>query len=74
MCDKLCSRYDIKTTSNKISLITEAFGKVEGSRESMMDHIAELETIFNKLDDVGQPLNELIQVTILLSSIREDKD
>ncbi len=71
--DKLGNRYASKTRSNKLSFITEAFDKVKASKESMIDHIDELETIFNKLDNVGQPLHELIQVAILFSSIREDK-
>lgn len=72
MWQKLSTIYAGNTTSNKLNLITEAIGKNKSKRESTMDDIGELETSFTKHDNVVQPLNELTQVSILLSSIKED--
>ncbi len=40
-------------------------------KEDMTDHIGELETVFNQLDNAGLGVNELMQVSILLSSIKD---
>lgn len=73
MWKKLCATYGSITTSNKLSLLIEAFSKRKSSKESMVDHIEELETGFIELDSVGLPLNKLMKVAILLSSIKEEK-
>lgn len=50
----------------------ETFSKIKKDDEPMSYHIANLETTSAKLDDVGQPLNELMQIAILLPSMRGD--
>lgn len=40
----------------------------------MSDHIASSETSPAQLDDAGQSLNEVMQLSILFSSVKTDKD
>lgn len=72
MWAKICARDASRTTSNKLSLFTEAFSKTKES-ESISDHITVLETVFAQLEDAGQSFEELMQVSILLSSITDDR-
>lgn len=46
------NRYEGRTTNKKLCFCTKAFSLTIGSR-SMSDHIAELETIFAMLEDIG---------------------
>lgn len=74
MWQTLCTRYASNTTSNKLSLITEAFLKKKLRHETMSDHIAALETTFTKLKNAGQSIDKLIQIAILLASIRNETE
>lgn len=65
--------YTSKTASGKLNLFTEAFSKTE-EPESMSDHFAELETVFAQMEDAERSLNKLMQVYILLSSIKEGRN
>lgn len=64
----------LKVQATKISLMSEAFLKTRSTTESMMDHIAEMETIFIKLEKVGNPVHEIMLMSILLSSVKRDKN
>lgn len=50
----------------------EAFSKKKHRNESVTDHIGELETVFIQLENVGTLVNELMQIAILLSSVKGD--
>lgn len=71
MWTKLTGRYAGKTTSNKLSLMNEIFSRKLEHGESISDHIAELELSFTKLENAGQKIQDLMQVSILLSSLKE---
>lgn len=73
MWARLCARYASKTTGNKLSLLTEAFSKTKQS-ESISEQILELEIVFARMEGARQLLNELTQVSFLLSSIQNDKN
>lgn len=72
--DKMRTKYANEKASNKLSLSTEAFGKNKLKKESLMDPIAEPESSFTKLGIVGRPVNELMGVSILLSTFMSDKN
>ena len=67
--DKLVARFASKTTSTKLMLLNEVFNLRFTAGSSMSDHVADLELSFTKLSSTGQEFNELLQVSVLLSSI-----
>ena len=69
MWTKLTSRYASKTTSTKLMLLNEVFNQKYLGGTSLADHIADLELGFTKLAAAGQDLDELLQVSALLSSL-----
>lgn len=71
MWEKLTERYAGQTTSNKLMTLNETFSKILHPGDSIQDHIGDLEVCFTKLANAGQQFNELLQVSILLNSIRD---
>lgn len=47
--DKHCTKYASKPRANKLSIKAELLGKTKHKKDSMTDHIAELETLITKL-------------------------
>ena len=66
---KLVERFASKTTSTKLMLLNEVFNVKFTASSSMTDHIADLELSFTRLAAAGQNFDDLLQVSILLSSI-----
>lgn len=66
---KLALRYASKTTSTKLMLLNEVFNHRYTAGTALVDHIADMELSFTKLSAAGQDLDELLQVSALLSSL-----
>lgn len=43
--------------------------KFTGKKETMYDHIAELELYFSQLESMGVPKDDSLQISILLESV-----
>ena len=69
MFTKLQTRYASKTTSTKMSLLSEALQLKLSTGSKITDHIAALELAFTKLTAAGHDVPELSQVCILLNSV-----
>ena len=72
--EKLITRSAGKTTGNKLTLLNEVFSKSFLTEEIMCDYIRDLETAFTKLENAGIPLTDIIQVALLLGSIKNCPD
>ena len=71
---RLSSRYASKTTSTKLMLLNEVFTHKFSAGTALADHIADLELVFTKLSAAGHDLDELLQVSALLSSLEGVSD
>lgn len=66
----LTGRYAGKTTSSMLGLSNAIFTKTLHNNEEMCDHISDLDTAFTKLENAGQKLSEILQVSVLLESLK----
>lgn len=71
MWANLKAGYGGKSSSSNVTLVNRAFPKKNEIEETIAEQINDLELIFTKLQNVGQSINELMQVSILLVSIKE---
>lgn len=71
MWERLEARYAAKKISNKLSILHEIFSKTYTAGDDLSDFIRDLETSFSKLENAGQTLTELLQVSVLLTSLKE---
>lgn len=72
MWSKLHERYAATTTANKISVLTNLMNMRYIPGKDMGEYLCEFETLFNRLECMGSPQSDDMQVAILLVSIMHE--
>lgn len=70
---KLFERFASSSQHNKISALTTLLNKKPRNASDISDHVSQLESLFNRLETKENPIDEKMQVALLLVSVENNK-
>jgi transposase InsO family protein len=70
--NKLNDHHQKASLGNKVRTFKKLYAKKLEKGETMSQHLASLQQLFNKLENLGQPVDEQQQVSIILSSVEPE--
>ncbi len=71
MWDTLCESFERKTVSNKVFTLMQFYGLRMKKGARISDHLRKLEELADQLAAIGEKVNEIHKVAVLLRSVQE---